>query len=74
MGDLQEWMERNAAHMGHMSTNDAEWPKFDGKYVNYPLFIKDWWAYRRTNHGTAGDSLVDVRSSKRCGRRFYRNR
>jgi hypothetical protein len=26
--------------------NDSGWPTFSGKYVEYPRFRKEWWAYR----------------------------
>jgi hypothetical protein len=29
-------------------TNNNGWPTFKGKYVEYPRFRKEWWAYRRT--------------------------
>jgi hypothetical protein len=25
----------------HVSNNDAGWPEFDGKYINYPQFKKE---------------------------------
>jgi hypothetical protein len=30
--------------------NDNGWPTFSGKYVEYPCFRKEWWAYRQTYH------------------------
>ncbi len=30
--------------------NDSRWPTFSGKYVEYPRFRKEWWAYRQTYH------------------------
>jgi hypothetical protein len=38
--------------------NDGEWPTFSGKYVEYPCFRKEWWAYRQTYHGHVRDELV----------------
>jgi hypothetical protein len=38
--------------------NDSRWPTFSGKYVEYPRFRKEWWAYRRTYHGHVRDELV----------------
>jgi hypothetical protein len=38
--------------------NDSGWPKFNGKYVEYPRFRKEWWAYRQTYHGHVRDELV----------------
>ncbi len=38
--------------------NDSGWPTFGGKYVEYPRFRKEWWAYRQTYHGHVRDELV----------------
>jgi hypothetical protein len=38
--------------------NDGGWPTFSGKYVEYPRFRKEWWAYRQTYHGHVSDELV----------------
>ncbi len=38
--------------------NDSGWPTFNGKYVEYPRFRKEWWAYRQTYHGHVRDELV----------------
>jgi hypothetical protein len=38
--------------------NDSGWPTFNGKYVEYPLFRKEWWAYRQTYHGHVRDELA----------------
>jgi hypothetical protein len=38
--------------------NDSGWPTFSGKYVEYPRFWKEWWAYRHTYHGHVRDELV----------------
>jgi hypothetical protein len=27
---------------GQMRANDSGWPTFDGRYVNYPRFKKEW--------------------------------
>jgi hypothetical protein len=35
--------------------NDSGWPTFSGKYVEYPRFRKEWWAYRQTYHGHVRD-------------------
>jgi hypothetical protein len=47
---LQTW--------GHASANNAGWPEFEGKFINYLQFKKEWWAYRRTYHEIVLDSLV----------------
>jgi hypothetical protein len=33
---------------GQMRANDSGWPTFDGWYVSYPRFKKEWGAYRQT--------------------------
>ncbi len=38
--------------------NDSGWPVFSGKYVEYPCFRKEWWAYRRMYHVHVRDELV----------------
>jgi hypothetical protein len=38
--------------------NDSGWPTFSGRYVEYPRFRKEWWAYRQTYHGHVRDELV----------------
>jgi hypothetical protein len=38
--------------------NDNGWPTFSGKYVEYPRFRKEWWAYRQMYHGHVRDELV----------------
>jgi hypothetical protein len=38
--------------------NDSGWPTFSGKYMEYPRFRKEWWAYRHTYHGHVRDELV----------------
>jgi hypothetical protein len=38
--------------------NDSGCPTFSGKYVEYPRFRKEWWAYRQTYHGHVQDELV----------------
>jgi hypothetical protein len=38
--------------------NDSGWPTFSGKYVEYPRFRKEWWAYRQTYHRHVRDELV----------------
>jgi hypothetical protein len=49
-----------AAMQGLMGAqaNDSGWPTFSGKYVEYPRFRKEWWAYRQTYHGHVRDKLV----------------
>jgi hypothetical protein len=44
--------------MMNAQANDSGWPTFSGKYVEYPRFRKEWWAYRQTYHGHLLDELV----------------
>jgi hypothetical protein len=44
--------------MMNAQVNDSGWPTFSGKYVEYPRFRKEWWAYRQTYHGHVCDELV----------------
>jgi ribulose bisphosphate carboxylase small subunit len=44
--------------MMNAQANDSGWPTFSRKYVEYPRFRKEWWAYRQTYHGHVRDELV----------------
>ncbi len=44
--------------MMNAQANDSGWPTFSGKYVEYPRFRKEWWAYRQTYHGHVRDELL----------------
>ncbi len=44
--------------MMNAQANDSGWPTLSGKYVEYPRFRKEWWAYRQTYHGHMRDELV----------------
>ncbi len=44
--------------MMNAQANDSRWPTFSGKYVEYPRFRKEWWAYRQTYHSHVRDELV----------------
>jgi hypothetical protein len=44
--------------MMNAQANDSGCPTFSGKYVEYPRFRKEWWAYRQTYHGHVQDELV----------------
>ncbi len=44
--------------MMNAQANDDGWPTFSGKYVEFPRFRKEWWAYRQTYHGHVRDELV----------------
>ncbi len=44
--------------MMNAQANDSGWPTSSGKYVEYPRFRKEWWAYRQTYHGHVRDEFV----------------
>jgi hypothetical protein len=46
--------------------NEAGWPFFIGKYVAYPRFRKEWWAYRRTYHVHVMSKLVCCTLNEKC--------
>jgi hypothetical protein len=56
----EEEGELSALMRGMMNAqaNDNSWPTFSGKFVEYPRFRKEWWAYRQTYHGHGRDELV----------------
>ncbi len=43
---------------GQMRANDSGWPTFDGQFVSYPRFKREWGAYRQTYHAAVGDDLA----------------
>ncbi len=43
--------------------SDNDWPTLKGKYVEYPRFRKEWWAYRRMYDEHVRDELGVWRSS-----------
>jgi hypothetical protein len=53
---------------GQMRANDDGWPTFDGRYVGYPRFKKEWVAYRLTYHSAVSDDLAarTLRSKREC--------
>jgi hypothetical protein len=38
--------------------NNSRWPTFNGKYVEYPRFRKEWRTYRQTYDGHVKDELA----------------
>ncbi len=56
----EEEGELSALMRGMMNAqaNDKGWPTFSGKFVEYPRFRREWWAYRQTYHGHVRDELV----------------
>jgi hypothetical protein len=51
---------------GQMRANDSGWPTFDGRYVSYPRFKKEWRAYRQTYHSAVSDDLAARTLRDRC--------
>jgi hypothetical protein len=56
----EEGSELTALMRGMMNAqaNDDGWPTFSGRYVEFPRFRREWWAYRQTYHGHVRDELV----------------
>jgi hypothetical protein len=44
--------------MMNAQANDNGWPTFSGKFMEYPRFRREWWAYRQTYHRHVRDELV----------------
>jgi hypothetical protein len=53
-------------NFGQMRANDSGWPTFDGRYVNYPRFKKEWKAYRQTYHSAVSDDLAARTLRDKC--------
>jgi hypothetical protein len=51
---------------GQMRANDSGWPTFDGRFVSYPRFKREWRAYRQTYHAAVGDDLVARTLRDKC--------
>ncbi len=51
---------------GQMQANDSGWPTFDGRYVSYPRFKKEWEAYRQTYHSVVSDDLAARTLRDKC--------
>jgi hypothetical protein len=51
---------------GQMRANDSGWPAFDGPYVSYPRFKKEWRAYRQTYHSAVSDDLAARTLRDKC--------
>jgi hypothetical protein len=44
--------------LGTNEANDAGWPTFNGKFINYPRFRKELIAYRQTYHSIVSGDLA----------------
>jgi hypothetical protein len=51
---------------GQMRANDSGWPTFDGRFVSYPRFRREWGAYRQTYHAAVGDDLAARTLRDKC--------
>jgi hypothetical protein len=51
---------------GQMRANDSGWPTFDGRFVSYPRFKREWAAYRQTYHAAVGDDLAARTLRDKC--------
>jgi hypothetical protein len=49
-----------------LKANDSGWPTFDGRYVNYPRFKRQWAAYRETYHSVVNDDLAAKTLREKC--------
>jgi hypothetical protein len=49
-----------------MRANDDGWPTFDGRYVSYPRFKREWVAYRLTYHSAVSDDLAARTLRDKC--------
>jgi hypothetical protein len=52
--------------LGQMQANDSGWPTFDGRFVSYPRFKREWKAYRQTYHAAVGDDLAARTLRDKC--------
>jgi hypothetical protein len=43
---------------GQLRANDNGWLIFDGRYVSYPRFKREWTAYRETYHSVVNNDLA----------------
>jgi hypothetical protein len=51
---------------GQMRANDSGWPTFDGRYVSYPRFKREWGAYRQTYHSAVSNDLAARTLRDKC--------
>jgi hypothetical protein len=51
---------------GQMRANDSGWPTFDGRFMSYPRFKREWGAYRQTYHSAVSDDLAARTLRDKC--------
>jgi hypothetical protein len=49
-----------------MRANDSGWPTFDGRFVSYPRFKREWGAYRQTYYAAVGEDLAARTLRDKC--------
>jgi hypothetical protein len=49
-----------------MRANNLGWPTFDGKYMNYTMFKKEWCAYLQTHQNLMGYNLMAKTLTEKC--------
>ncbi len=52
--------------IGQMRANHSGWPIFDGRFVSYPRFKREWGAYRQTYHSAVSDDLAARTLRDKC--------
>jgi putative ubiquitin-RnfH superfamily antitoxin RatB of RatAB toxin-antitoxin module len=65
-GAVPRYLVEFMRSFGQMRANDSGWPTFDGRYVSYPRFKKEWGAYRQTYHSTVSDDLAARTLRDKC--------
>jgi hypothetical protein len=51
---------------GQMRANDSGWPTFNGRFVSYPRFKREWGAYRQMYHSAVSDDLAARTLRDKC--------
>jgi hypothetical protein len=49
-----------------MKANDVGWPSFDGRFVNYTKFKREWRACQQTFHAMMGNDLAAKTLREKC--------
>jgi hypothetical protein len=65
-GAVPRYLVEFMRSFGQMRANDSGWPTFDGRYVSYPRFKKEWEVYRQTYHSAVSDDLAARTLRDKC--------
>ncbi len=65
-GTAPRYLVKFMRNFGQMRANDSGWPMFDGRYVSYPRFKKEWGAYRQTYHSAVSNDLAARTLRDKC--------